>query len=129
MPKLSAIHPGDILKTEFLEPMGLTPFRLSQELHVTAPRVNDIVLERRGITAEMALRLGRFFGTSAQFWSNLQTEYDRRVALNALPSAELASITPHRGVEAMERPAAPEMPEKGLPAKKVGKLRKGRVLA
>ncbi len=94
MPKLSTIHPGDILKTEFLDPLGVNPYRLSQELHVTAPRVNDIILLRRGITADMALRLARFFGNTAQFRMNLQAEYDRRVALNALSSTDLSMIIP-----------------------------------
>ncbi len=97
MPKLIAIHPGDILKTEFLEPLGISPFRLSRELHVSAPRVNDIVLGRCGSTAEMVLRLGRFFGTTPQIWSNLQAEYDRRVAMNALESKELTAIRPYAG--------------------------------
>ncbi len=94
MSKLSTIHPSDILKTEFLDPLGITPYRLSQELHVTAPRVNDIVLQKRGITADMALRLARFFGNTAQFWMNLQAEYDRRVALNALSPTDLNVIIP-----------------------------------
>ena len=105
MPKLIAIHPGDILKTEFLEPMGMTPYRLSRALHVPAPRVNDIVLERRGISAEMALRLARFFGTTPQLWSNLQAEYERRMALNALEPGALGAIEPYvsrRDVEASE---------------------------
>ncbi len=101
MPRLSTIHPGDILKTEFLDPLGLTAYRLARELHVTAPRVNDIVLQRRGISADMALRLSRFFGNTAQFWLNLQVEYDRRIALNALPAREIASITPFVGIQSM----------------------------
>ncbi|MCY1543092.1 addiction module antidote protein, HigA family [compost metagenome] len=69
------IHPGEILREEFLEPLGIAPAALARALHVSAPTVNDIVRERRGITADMALRLGRYFDTSAQFWMNLQTEY------------------------------------------------------
>ncbi len=90
-----AIHPGDILKTEFLEPMGIMPHRLSKKLHVPAPRVNGIVLERRGISAEMALRLGFFFGVGAQFWMNLQAEYDRRLAHNAFLQAVTSEIKPY----------------------------------
>jgi addiction module HigA family antidote len=93
--KMIAIHPGNILKSEFLDPLGITPHRLSRELHVSAPRVNDIILERRGITADMALRLGRFFGTTENLWLNLQAEYDRRIAHNALPPTALVSITPY----------------------------------
>ncbi|MGQ7817379.1 HigA family addiction module antitoxin [Metapseudomonas furukawaii] len=69
------MHPGEILREEFLEPLGIAPDALARALHVSAPTVNDIVRERRGVTADMALRLGRYFDTSAQFWMNLQSEY------------------------------------------------------
>lgn len=70
------VHPGEILREEFLEPLKMSPYALAKRLHVTVPRVNDIVLERRGITADMALRLSRFFGNTEQFWLNLQDAYD-----------------------------------------------------
>lgn len=95
MPKLIAIHPGDILKTEFLDPLGISGHRLSKELHVSAPRVNDVLLQRRGISPDLAPRLARFFGTSSQLWIGLQAEYDRRIAINSLPSAKLAAIIPY----------------------------------
>jgi addiction module HigA family antidote len=63
MPKMIAIHPGEVLKEEFLIPLGITPYRLAQELHVPAPRVNDVVLGKRGISADTALRLGRYLST------------------------------------------------------------------
>lgn len=69
------VHPGEVLREEFLEPLGITPAALARALHVSAPTINDIVRERRGITADTAIRLGRYFDTSAQFWMNLQTEY------------------------------------------------------
>lgn len=69
------IHPGKVLREEFLEPLGITPAALARALHVSAPTINDIVRERRGITADTAIRLGRYFDTSAQFWMNLHTEY------------------------------------------------------
>lgn len=69
------IHPGEVLREEFLEELGMSPAALARALHVSAPTVNDIVRERRGVTADMAIRLGRYFDTSAQFWMNLQTEY------------------------------------------------------
>ncbi|MCY1420601.1 addiction module antidote protein, HigA family [compost metagenome] len=69
------IHPGEILREEFLQPLDMTPAALARALNVSAPTVNDIVRERRGITADMAIRLGRYFDTSAQFWMNLQSEY------------------------------------------------------
>lgn len=69
------VHPGEVLREEFLEPLDMTPAALARALHVSAPTVNDIVRERRGITADMAIRLSRYFDTSAQFWMNLQSEY------------------------------------------------------
>ena len=80
MPKPFAIHPGDILLTEFMQPLGLTSYRLAKELGVPSPRVNDVVLGKRSISADTALRLGLFFGLPAQFWLNLQNEYDLRRA-------------------------------------------------
>ncbi len=80
----SPIHPGEILITEFLEPMGITQYRLAKDIGVTARRINEIVHGRRSITADTALRLGRFFGIEAQFWLNLQTHYDMEVAQEAL---------------------------------------------
>ncbi len=70
------VHPGEMLREDFLKPLGLSVNRLAMDLHVPAPRMNDIVLGRRSITADTALRLGRYFGTSAQFWLNLQSHYD-----------------------------------------------------
>lgn len=70
------IHPGEILRQEFLKPMKMSVYQLSKELHVPAPRVNDIVLQRRGITADTAVRLAKFFGTSEQFWLGLQAAYE-----------------------------------------------------
>jgi addiction module HigA family antidote len=89
------IHPGEILREEFLKPLGLTPYDLAKRLHVPAPRINDIVLERRGITADTALRLARFFGTSVEFWMNAQAFYEVRVA-SARLARELKQIEPRR---------------------------------
>lgn len=69
------VHPGEILREEYLQELGITPAALARALNVSAPTVNDIVRERRGVTADMAIRLGRYFDTSAQFWMNLQSEY------------------------------------------------------
>jgi len=74
------VHPGEILKEEYLEPLGLTAAALARALHVSAPTVNDIVLMRRSISADVALRLAAALETSAQFWLNLQTAYDLRTA-------------------------------------------------
>ena len=74
------VHPGEILREEFMAPLGLSANALARALGVTPARINDIVRERRGITADTALRLARYFGTDAQPWINLQAAYDLRVA-------------------------------------------------
>jgi antitoxin HigA-1 len=74
------IHPGEILLKKFFKPMGLTRYRLAKDIHVTLPRINDIVRGRRSISADTALRLGAYFGLPAQFWMNLQADYDLRLA-------------------------------------------------
>ncbi|MFZ4655105.1 MAG: HigA family addiction module antitoxin [Methylococcaceae bacterium] len=73
---LRPIHPGEILREEFLEPLAMSANALSLELHVPAPRINDIVRERRAISTDTAMRLARYFGTTPQFWLNLQTAFD-----------------------------------------------------
>jgi len=78
--KLPPIHPGEILMEEFLEPMGISQYRLAKDISVPPRRINEIVHGKRSITADTALRLGRFFGMSPQFWLNLQTRYDLEVA-------------------------------------------------
>lgn len=78
------IHPGEILLAEFLEPMQITQYRLAKDIGVTPRRINEIVHGRRAITADTALRLGRFFNMETQFWLNLQTHYDLEVALEIL---------------------------------------------
>ena len=80
IPFAYSIHPGDILKTEFMEPLGLSSYRLAKELHVSAPRVNDLVRGKRSITADTAMRLGTYFGTSAQLWLGLQMDHDLWIA-------------------------------------------------
>lgn len=76
IPFAFSIHPGEILRTEFMEPLGLTPYRLAKDLHISVPRVNDLVRGKRGISADTALRLSRYFGNSAQFWIGLQSGHD-----------------------------------------------------
>ncbi len=78
--KMRPIHPGEVLREEFLVPLGMSAHALALELRVPAPRINEIVRERRSITPETALRLARYFGTAAQFWLNLQTSYDLKIA-------------------------------------------------
>lgn len=80
IPYAFSIHPGQILLTEFMEPLRLTAYRLAKDLHISIPRVNDLVRGKRGITADTALRLSRYFGNSAQFWIGLQSGYDLWIA-------------------------------------------------
>jgi antitoxin HigA-1 len=82
--KLAPVHPGEILFEEFLEPMGISQYRLARDLSVPAPRINEIVHGTRGISADTALRLARYFGTSERFWLNLQTQYDLDVERDRL---------------------------------------------
>jgi addiction module HigA family antidote len=91
IPFAYSIHPGDILKTEFMEPLGLSSYRLAKELHVSAPRINDLVRGKRSITADTAMRLSRYFGTTAQLWLNLQNKHDIWVAAK---NKSLARIKP-----------------------------------
>lgn len=92
MPKTFSIHPGEILLTEFMKPFGLTAYRLAKEINVPLPRVNDVVLGKRSISADTALRLGIYFGLPAQFWLNLQNDYDLRNA----KTEDLAKIKPRK---------------------------------
>ncbi len=78
--RLPPVHPGEILRDEFLVPMEISVYELAGALKVPRTRVNDIVLGRRSITIDTAIRLGRYFGTSSEFWVNLQTRYDLDVA-------------------------------------------------
>jgi len=73
-----AAHPGEILRTEFMEPLGITAYRLAKELYF--PGIYEVVREQRSISADLALRLGRYFSMTPQFWMNLQADYDLRVA-------------------------------------------------
>src|SRR6056300_306586 len=85
------IHPGEVLREEFLVPMGITPHALALAIHVPAPRINDIVRERRAVTADTAMRLARFFGMSAEFWMGLQSDFEVALAKKSL-ATDLESI-------------------------------------
>jgi addiction module HigA family antidote len=80
MKKLKPIHPGEILREEFMAPFWLNPSKLAIALRVAPPKIYEIVGEKRGISGEMALRLGRFFRTTPEFWMNLQAHYDLAVS-------------------------------------------------
>lgn len=82
--QLAPVHPGEVLREEFLKPYGLSAHALAMRLQVPAPRIHDIVRKRRAVTVDTALRLGKFFGTSAEFWTGLQTQFDMAVARNTM---------------------------------------------
>ena len=82
--KLAPIHPGEVLQAEFLEPLALSQYRLAQDLSVPPRRINEIVHGKRAITADTALRLARYFGTTDRFWLNLQARFDLEVQRDLL---------------------------------------------
>lgn len=85
--KILPIHPGEILKEEFLDALKISQYRLAKEINVPPRRINEIIHKKRGITANTALRLGRYFNMAPQFWLNLQTHYDLEVELDKLGSS------------------------------------------
>lgn len=93
------VHPGEILREEFLVEMGMSANVLANALGVTPARINDIVREKRGITADTALRLSQFFGTTPTFWLNLQSAYELRMAEIAIGDS-LSSISPYQAAYA-----------------------------
>ena len=97
MNKMRPIHPGEILREEFLVPLGLSASALALELKVPAPRINDIVRERRAITPDTALRLSRYFRTSPEFWMDLQTAFDLKTAAKDSGGKIEAEISPRAG--------------------------------
>ena len=92
--ELGPVHPGEILQEEFLKPMGLSQNRLALALRVPARRINEIVLGRRRVTADTALRLSRYFGMSPQFWLGLQMDYELDMAEDEIESQIDKEITP-----------------------------------
>ena len=91
---LRPIHPGEVLREDYLKPLGLSANALSQALKVPASRINDIVLERRGVTVDTAMRLVRYFGGDVQSWMNLQTAYEIKIAYKALAKRLEREIQP-----------------------------------
>ena len=87
MAKMKPLHPGEVLREDFLKPMGITAYRLAKDIDVPVNRITGIVNEERGITADTALRLGAYFGTSAKVWAGLQVDYDLELAAAAGRSA------------------------------------------
>lgn len=89
--KLPPMHPGEMLREEFMKPMGLTPYKIAKACGVPRTRIERVVREELGISADTALRLAKFFGTSVGFWMNLQARYDVRMAEKAI-AADLKAI-------------------------------------
>jgi addiction module HigA family antidote len=92
--KLAPIHPGEILLEEFLEPLGISQYRLAKDISVPPRRINEIVHGTRSITADTALRLARYFGTSERFWLNLQTRHDLEVEKDRLGTRLKKEVLP-----------------------------------
>jgi addiction module HigA family antidote len=92
--KLLPVHPGEILLKDFLEPMGISQYRLAQDVSVPPRRINEIVLGKRAISADTALRLGRFFGMESQFWLNLQSRFDLELASDRLAGRLKKEVRP-----------------------------------
>jgi addiction module HigA family antidote len=102
--RVAPVHPGEILRSEFLDPLGMSVNALAKALHVPTPRINDIMLGKRAISADTALRLSRYFGASAQFWLNLQIDYDLRIA-TAAAGEQIANE-----IEPLARARRPKLP-------------------
>src|SRR5260370_33717546 len=100
--KLKPVHPGEILRQEFMTPLGLSITRMAMALRVPVPRIADIVNERRGITADTAVRFARYFKNSAAFWMNLQTRYDLEVAGDEIAAKVERDVQPLEAVTARE---------------------------
>jgi addiction module HigA family antidote len=94
---LAPVHPGEVLLDEFLEPMGISQYRLAKDISVPPRRINEIVHGKRSVTADTALRLARYFGTSARFWLNLQTSFDLDVASDRLGGRLEAEVLTRAG--------------------------------
>lgn len=106
--KLAPIHPGEILHEDFMRPLGLSMNKLALDLHVPVTRIAEIVHKRRGITADTALRFGRYFNTSARFWLNAQAIYELEVAQDEIQNR----------IECEVRPLAVDSKARGVPVRK-----------
>jgi len=85
---MRAIHPGEIIKEEYLEPLNMSANALAVALRVSAPRINDVIRQKRGVSIDTALRLARYFNTTPQFWMNLQISYDLKIAKQNMTKIE-----------------------------------------
>ena len=103
--KLHPVHPGEVLQEEFLKPMGLSQNRVALDIGVPARRINEIVLGKRGVTADTALRLARYFGMTAQFWLGLQLDYELDMASDKLSTRLEREVRIHQSVRQEDRTA------------------------
>ncbi len=92
--KLKPVHPGEVLSEEFLVPLEVTPYRLAKSVGISGPRAYELARGERSVTADTALRLAVFFGTTPEFWMNLQAHYDLEIARDAVGKTALAKIKP-----------------------------------
>lgn len=97
--KLPPIHPGEILLEEFLKPMGISQYRLAKDINVPARRINEIVLGKRAISPDTALRLSRYFGLSERFWMNIQSRYDLEIEKDRLQDRLEKEVLVYAGAE------------------------------
>ena len=93
--KLKPVHPGEILREDFMKPLKLSMNRLALDLHISVTRIAEILAERRGISADTAIRLARYFGNAPAFWMNLQTRYDLEVAEDEIAAKVARDVRPH----------------------------------
>jgi addiction module HigA family antidote len=117
--RLEPIHPGEILEEEFMRPLGLSANAVAKAIDVPVTRVSEIVRGRRGVTADTALRFGRFFGTSPELWLGLQAEYDLRTARRDYGASIETSVTPleaHPGRRGVSTPAVERLEVREAPA-------------
>lgn len=98
--RLKPVHPGEILREEFIEPLGLNPHKLSLALRVSAPTVSEITHEKRSVSPDTALRLARYFNTTPEFWLNLQTRYDLEMARDEEEAAIKREVQPLKSASA-----------------------------
>ena len=120
---LAALHPGEILLEEFMKPLGITQYRLAKETDVPPRRINEIVQAQRSVTADTALRLAKFFGTSEMFWLNLQAHYDLQIQKSKMGD-RLSSVRPLTQLRATPTPA-PRATRETVRASRSGAARSG----
>ncbi len=102
--KMPPVHPGEILLEEFMKPMGLTQYRLAKAMHVYPRKINEILQGKRSVTADTALRLSRFFGTTAEVWMNLQAHYDLELARDEVEQQVEREVIPYTVLAATQSP-------------------------